>query len=419
MTDKVILHISETFGKVPEPLMHNPAITDGAMRLYAHMHWRAGQSGMSKEGIESMARYLDVTDKTISNRIDELEAHDWVVSVERNPGGETGNFRTRIYHVFEKQQECCEFRLTYKTKDDERIIPKPEVSARKSRKGVGGNPRIKELHERQKLNSRQNSGSDDQQNSGSIGGQNLNSARAQNSSSVNLDTPYLDSLSPDSKNKRTLSDVPSDAPRMSEPSSEKKAERPKNPLQEAVCFAFYLKPGGYAGKLGKWLTGGDVEGEEYQRNPIEEPATPEEIVGWRLWLEDKYDDADKAKRFRPQKIKGIRESFEDHFRGAADHEKWLKKGAKQLDRLLGIQRVIFEPAPDVRPPLEVNMPPSPSTSVNDDFESFNAEIEAGVAELMHIFGDHAGASNEKDRAWLLARKQAYLESQQSQQKKAG
>ena len=127
----------------------------------------------------------------------------------------------------------------------------------------------------------------------------------------------------------------------------------------------------------------------------------------------------QAKRFRPQKIKGIRESFEDHFRGAADHEKWLKKGAKQLDRLLGIQRVIFEPAPDVRPPLEVNMPPSPSTSDKDDFEAFNAEIEAGVAELMHIFGDHAGASNEKDRAWLLARKQAYLESQQSQQKKAG
>lgn len=218
-----------------------------------------------------------------------------------------------------------------------------------------------------------------------------------------------DNKQPEKEN--TLSDVPSDAPPVSEPSSEKKAERQKNPLQEAVCFAFYLKPGGYAGKLGKWLTGGDVEGEEYQRNPIEEPATPEEIIGWRLWLEDKYEDVDKAKRFRPQKIKGIRESFEDHFRGAADHEKWLKKGAKQLDRLLGIQRVIFEPAPDVRPPLEVNMPPAPVTPDNDDFEAFNAEIDAGVAELMHIFGDHAGASNEKDRAWLLARKQAYLESQ--------
>ena len=98
MTDKVILHISETFGKVPEPLLHDATITDGAARLYAHMHWRGGQSGMSKEGVASMAKCLSVTDKTITNRIDELESHEWVVTIERDPGDQTGNFRTRIYH---------------------------------------------------------------------------------------------------------------------------------------------------------------------------------------------------------------------------------------------------------------------------------------------------------------------------------
>jgi len=129
--------------------------------------------------------------------------------------------------------------------------------------------------------------------------------------------------------------------------------RAKDPLQEAVCFAFNIKPGGYAGKLGKWLTAnGELKG-EYVSNPFDEPATPAQIVAWRLWLEHKHGaDTDT---YRPQQLPKIVDSF-DKFRADKKYDDFLRQGQARLDRLTGKVRVEFVPddprPPAARPPAE-------------------------------------------------------------------
>lgn len=118
------------FGKVPEAMMHNPSITDGAIRLYAHMHWRYGTNQQNFEGRESMAAFLGVSKATITKRAAELEANDWIV-VQPRPGR-----KSNFYHVFVSQKDCLRWR-------DKNAVEKPEhekAKPRKSRKGIGGRP---------------------------------------------------------------------------------------------------------------------------------------------------------------------------------------------------------------------------------------------------------------------------------------
>ncbi len=65
---------SRNYGKVPHAIMHDLKLTDGAVRLYAHMHWRYGSNHQNFEGRRSMAQMLGVSERTISNRTRELEA---------------------------------------------------------------------------------------------------------------------------------------------------------------------------------------------------------------------------------------------------------------------------------------------------------------------------------------------------------
>lgn len=125
-----------------------------------------------------MGEILGVSEKTISNRVKELEARDWVIVIERNVNANTGNYQSNFYHVFERQKDAREFRAGYKPLAGERLRAKPAASRkRKSRKGVGGNPTLP----------RQNSGSDgDQRNS--------SSDHRPNSSSDNTDSVDPESL---------------------------------------------------------------------------------------------------------------------------------------------------------------------------------------------------------------------------------
>lgn len=134
MADQGYLHQrSDRFGKVPAEVMHDLALTDGAVRLYAHMHWRYGSNCDNHEGRSSMADYLGVSPTTISHRVAELVRADWVVVVPNyNDEGRT----TNIYHVFELQSDCRQWRV-----DNE--CPKPEAKPKKTRKtrqGKGGKP---------------------------------------------------------------------------------------------------------------------------------------------------------------------------------------------------------------------------------------------------------------------------------------
>jgi DNA-binding MarR family transcriptional regulator len=134
MTDQGYLHQrSDRFGKVPAEVMHDLSLTDGAVRLYAHMHWRYGANCDNHEGRSSMAEYLGVSSTTITHRVTELVRADWVIVVPNyNDQGRTAN----IYHVFELQEDCRRWRI-------DNNLPKPKAPAKrtkKSRKGQGGKP---------------------------------------------------------------------------------------------------------------------------------------------------------------------------------------------------------------------------------------------------------------------------------------
>lgn len=177
MTDAGKLH-RPTYGKTPELLMHDLRITDGAVRLYAHMAWRYGDNGDNHEGMKKMAEFMGVSEAAVSKRIKELEARDWIVVVERGYNPQTGKYQTPFYHVFVSQKDCCDFRQSYECADGERIRPKPladEVRERKSRAGAGGNPKLK-----------------NRPNSSSPGNSSLDVRP--NSSSDNLDSFDLDSV---------------------------------------------------------------------------------------------------------------------------------------------------------------------------------------------------------------------------------
>lgn len=106
MADKGFLHrTAQTFGKLPEALLHDATISDGAVRLYAHMHWRYGSNGQNFEGQRNMAEMLGVQSReTIRKRIEELERAEWIVVIRR--GKRRGQYTTNFYHVFESQDDC-------------------------------------------------------------------------------------------------------------------------------------------------------------------------------------------------------------------------------------------------------------------------------------------------------------------------
>lgn len=160
----------QTFGKLMENLLHDVTVTDGAKVLYAHMHWRYGSNKRNFEGQKSMARALGVSETTIGNRIQELEAKDWLVVIERGLTTD-GTYQTPFYHVFERQDECKEFRAEYVTSEGEHIREKsPDARERKGRKGVGGNPKLKRKSDPDNSSlpaNQPNSSSDGQPNSSS------------------------------------------------------------------------------------------------------------------------------------------------------------------------------------------------------------------------------------------------------------
>lgn len=141
MTDAGKLHRrSRRFSKVPAALTHDTRISDGAVRLYAHMHWRYGSNCQNFEGRRRMAEYLGVSEKTIGKRVRELEAAGWVIVVERDYNPKTGHYQTPFYHVFELRKEALRFRESYQPKDGEQLRPLPTAPKRKSRAGIGGRP---------------------------------------------------------------------------------------------------------------------------------------------------------------------------------------------------------------------------------------------------------------------------------------
>lgn len=140
MSDQGTLHQRSTdYGKIPARLMHDQTVTDGAKVLYAHMHWRYGNNHKNFESLASMAKELGVSDQTIVNRIAELEAANWVVTIKRK-SADGRKFLSNFYHVFEVQGAAKRWRNSFQKTETEELSTVPEARVRKSRRGKGGNP---------------------------------------------------------------------------------------------------------------------------------------------------------------------------------------------------------------------------------------------------------------------------------------
>lgn len=205
--DDGMLHSHDkTFGKLPAILIHDTGITDGAARLYAHMHWRYGRNRKNFEGRAKMAKHLGVTETTITKRIQELEATDWIVVIERGRSEKGGAYQTPFYHIFESQDDAEYFRNHYRPKEGETIRARPHIEPRKSRKGKGGNPNFKAVTTQ-------------------VDGGNSSSHGADNSSSHYPEAVYPDSIS------ITSGDVPEIVP-----SKRTKKTQPPKPKQQDMIF---------------------------------------------------------------------------------------------------------------------------------------------------------------------------------------
>lgn len=174
------LHTAADYpGKIYPALLHNPERTDGAKVLYAHMHWRYGRNAQNFESQTSMARHLGVSERTIANRLLELEHDDWIVVEIQERSEKSGNFTTPFYHIFERQDDCRRFRAVYVPEGRNIIRSKPaaeDVPTRKSRKGKGG---LVDEKNRHRLNKDSSGGL----NSDSDRGVNSDSTRALNKDS--------------------------------------------------------------------------------------------------------------------------------------------------------------------------------------------------------------------------------------------
>lgn len=236
MTDDGVLHNTRrTFGKIMEALLHDTSITDGAIRLYAHMHWRYGQNKKNWEGQRSMAQFLGVSEKTISSRIRELEQNDWVAVVLRGYNPKTGGFQTPYYHIFEDRADCIAFRQEFEPQKNEKIRDKAEARVRKLRKGAG-NKHAKPPHQ-------QNSSSDGQQNS----------------SSDDLESVDLDSVDPDSE-KNVVREEQRTVPAVNESKNKPTGivGKPRDLIFDLIESLWQFGNGGRTAKVKKLLGGGFV-----------------------------------------------------------------------------------------------------------------------------------------------------------------
>lgn len=106
-----------SFAKVPQKMIHS-GISDTALRLYAHIHWRAGDQGWFTESAPKAGKAIGRSKRTVLRLYDELEQADWIVVVQRQRGNGYGNNKIK---PFQSQDACRRFRDQYQPADGEVI----------------------------------------------------------------------------------------------------------------------------------------------------------------------------------------------------------------------------------------------------------------------------------------------------------
>jgi predicted DNA-binding transcriptional regulator len=127
------------YAKAASTLILDQSISDGAVRLYLYLQWRAGQKNTNFRAKSTMALELGVTSRTIRNRVAELAAAGWIAVITRGAVGEEQT--SNHYHVFESRKMCKMWRAGYVPAEGESLQPLPKVEPRKTRAGKGGAPK--------------------------------------------------------------------------------------------------------------------------------------------------------------------------------------------------------------------------------------------------------------------------------------
>jgi hypothetical protein len=139
--DTVEVHREEPkFGRARGELICDTRISDGAVRLYLYLQWRAGQKNTNRRARKTMAAELGISPQAIRTRAIELVYYGWLAIVERYT--EDGDRTSNGYHVFDNRALSKMWRDGYKDTETEKLQPFPtNYEPRKSRAGIGGRPK--------------------------------------------------------------------------------------------------------------------------------------------------------------------------------------------------------------------------------------------------------------------------------------
>jgi hypothetical protein len=137
------------------------------------------------------------------------------------------------------------------------------------------------------------------------------------------------------------------------PTEDPKPPRERNPLQEAVCYAFDVRPGSMAGKIGKFFSAGfertgRKSANDWARYQPDTPVSSQQIIAFTLWYSKipKYASSYAERKSLPMTPTILRERWDEYAeRGADVHAYWMDQAKPVFERLMRGEKV--QPKPGV------------------------------------------------------------------------
>ena len=156
-----------------------------------------------------------------------------------------------------------------------------------------------------------------------------------------------------------------------------KKPRPKNPLQEAVAYAFSTTTGPFAGQLGSMLTGTATKGQWKEWAITEPPMTPAEIWGARLWYNAEPRYKEQSKNGLPRTAETLHTRILE-YRSSPKHAEFLRRAENLLAAHLGQDTAELDDTDFQHlfpPPAETDGIPYTGQPSNIDLKAWKAEYE--------------------------------------------
>ena len=297
------------YGTATGELICDPAVSDGAVRLYLYLSWRAGLKNNNIRSRSTMASDLGVSSHTVRNRIKQLVAAGWVAVVTRltTSGDQTSNH----YHVFESRETSATWRKDFKPSSGEtlQLIP-PTPNERKPRSGIGGRPK--------NAKSDGKTSQDGGNSSLPVDGGVINSSYVPPETQVtsnhllsNQEIVDANASSGDATHPAPVETPPTNVPEKPDSSKSKRKRAPKpqakprkfcppEPVYEAVELHVagiksdpnvpyaWKAPIGY---IAKWLKGEIAKWKDIELGKISHPAEARHVEMFAKWYRNKHQNA--------------------------------------------------------------------------------------------------------------------------------